>query len=884
MVAGFMLWGQADRHQRGVSLLDEGQRLYGEYLDIGDTAARSQALLSMDEALNLFVKEKDIPKISECLLGLAGVYSDRSESLSLAKDLYQWTFELQHGAMNEAGFSAAAGLSVLEFHLGFPDLARKYLEACDLLLEYFTEFKPSSVSGPFLAGCLASMGMAAYLLEEPERAVRYYQQMEEQPLPADADILLTTGFVCGLVDYSMIQADLGNLEKAVGLLKRVQTIYGSSKFKLVATLSRYSHGCGMVFLRAGSYQESVEFFETAASLNERLCGEFDLNTIHAEKQLASAYGYCGRFDEANRLFKSLVEEIELIYGADSREMFTTWVDWGTSLVLQGDYKRAVQASEQAIDISKRLDVTLHQGYTNGIISSLRKGDKKQAATFASDAVGLVKEYCKRRLAFLDERSRDRFWSVQGVNYLNSIMAGASYPSDASGTLFDAALLSKGLLMNASRELEHFFRAAKEGGAMETYQSLKQAKDRMAYLYSGTRAERDEAKRLMEETALAERRLMEQARQYGDFLRYMDLSWKDVSACLEPGDVCVEFVRYVLDDESHYCAAVLVPGQNPKNISLPGIKDDMLTGHRPEDLYARKSTLYQTVFSPLEPMLKNARTVYFSPAGVLHSVALESVVSPDGGRMNERFRMKRMSSSRELLKGFSRVVRWDKAVLFGGIDYDAEVVPAQTASANSRGQVDSGWPYLPGTLEEVHKIQELLASSETIVHTGSAAGSRQFKALSGSGTNLIHVATHGYYDKTATSQLDEGYDDETMLQSGLVMAGANRDGEGLLSSHEISRLDLEETDMAVLSACGTGLSPFQYDESYGLVRAFKKAGCQSILMTLWDVEDLRAQEFMVEFYRARTAGSDNEESLRKAGSLIKTKYPGTLDWAAFVLLD
>ena len=56
------------------------------------------------------------------------------------------------------------------------------------------------------------------------------------------------------------------------------------------------------------------------------------------------------------------------------------------------------------------------------------------------------------------------------------------------------------------------------------------------------------------------------------------------------------------------------------------------------------------------------------------------------------------------------------------------------------------------------------------------------------------------------------------------------------------------------------------------------------MTLWDVDDERAQEFMVEFYRARTAGSDKEESLRTAGSLIRTKYPDTLDWAAFVLLD
>ena len=884
IVAAFVLWGQENRQPRGESLLKEGLRLYGNYMDLGDTTARSRALDVLEEALHIFVEGKDIPNASECLVGLASIYSDRSESMSLSKELYQWAFELQGEALTEAGFTAAAGLSVLDYHLGYPDLARKSLEICDLLLEYFTEIKPAAISGTSLAGCLSAMGMAAYLLEEPERAVRYYDRMEKQPLPADADVLATAGVVCGLVDYSMIQSDLGNLEKALELLKKVKAIYDSSQYKLVATLSRFSQASGTILLRAGLYQDAVEFFETAAVINDQLCGEFDLNTIHAVKQVASAYGYCDRFDEANQLFKNLVEEIGAIYGQDSREMFTTWVDWSVSLIRQHDYETAIQACQIANGISKKLDVTLHQGYVNGILAALYKGDEKLAATFAADAFGLVKDYCKQRLAFLDERSRDRFWAMRGVNYLNSIMAGASSPSDGSGVLFDAALLSKGLLMNASRELEHFFRALQEGDALQTYQTLKQAKDRMAYLYSGTQDEQIEARQMQEDAAGLERRLMAQVKQYGDFLQYTDCSWKDVAACLGPDDVCVEFVRFTLSEKSHYYAAVLVPGKNPVNVKLPDVTDDLLLGQRPEALYSGKSDLYRKVFAPLEPMLKRARTVYFSPAGVLHSVALESVVSPDGTRMNERYKMKRMSSSRELLKGFSRETRWNKAVLFGGIDYDAEAVPGQTAAAKSRGQVDLGWSYLPGTLEEVNQIRKLLATTETIVLSGADAGSGQFKALSGSGTNLIHVATHGYYDKTATSQLDEGYDDETMLQSGLVMAGANRDGEGLLSSHEISRLDLEETDLAVLSACGTGLSPLQFDESYGLVRAFKKAGCQSILMTLWDVDDERAQEFMVEFYRARTAGSDKEESLRTAGSLIRTKYPDTLDWAAFVLLD
>ena len=575
IVAAFVLCGQENRQPRGESLLNEGLRLYGNYMDLGDTTARSRA----------------VDNVSECLVGLASIYSDRSESMSLSKELYQWAFDLQGEALTEAGFTAAAGLSVLDYHLGYPDLARKSLEICDLLLEYFTEIKPTAISGTSLAGCLSAMGMAAYLLEEPERAVRYYDWMEKQPLPADADVLATAGVVCGLVDYSMIQSDLGNLEKALDLLKKVKAIYDSSQFKLVATLSRFSQASGTVYRQAGLHQEAVEFFETAAVINHHLCGEFDLNTIHSVKQVALTYGYCGRFDEANQLFKNLVEEIGAIYGKDSREMFSTWVDWSVSLIQQHDYETAIQACQIANDISKKLDVTLHQGYVNGILAALYKGDEKLAATFAADAFGLVKDYCKRRLAFLDERSRDRFWAIRGVNYLNSIMAGASSPSDGSGVLFDAALLSKGLLMNASRELDHFFRSLQEGDALQTYRSLKQAKDRMAYLYSGTREEQVEARRMQEDAAGLERRLMVQVKQYGDFLQYTDCSWKDVAACLGPDDVCVEFVRFTLSEKSRYYATVLVPGKNPVNVELPDMTDDLLLGQRPEALYSGKSDLY-----------------------------------------------------------------------------------------------------------------------------------------------------------------------------------------------------------------------------------------------------------------------------------------------------
>ena len=99
-------------------------------------------------------------------------------------------------------------------------------------------------------------------------------------------------------------------------------------------------------------------------------------------------------------------------------------------------------------------------------------------------------------------------------------------------------------------------------------------------------------------------------------------------------------------------------------------------------------------------------------------------------------------------------------------------------------------------------------------------------------------------------------------------------------------------LAVLSACKTGLGDLSGDGVFGLQRGFKKAGTQSIIMSLWKIDDLATQMIMNEFYKNYFSGIDRHESLRIAQRKLREKkdndgiliFKDPYYWAGFIILD
>ena len=129
----------------------------------------------------------------------------------------------------------------------------------------------------------------------------------------------------------------------------------------------------------------------------------------------------------------------------------------------------------------------------------------------------------------------------------------------------------------------------------------------------------------------------------------------------------------------------------------------------------------------------------------------------------------------------------------------------------------------------------------------------------------------------------------MLNSKIIFRSAGDSVEdGNLYAHELYGIDLSSSQLAVLSACETGVGIQVPGEGiYSLARGFAYAGCPSIVMSLWRVSDETSAELMDLFYENLANGLEKDEALQKA----KIKYlenandlsAHPANWAAFISL-
>jgi CHAT domain-containing protein len=234
---------------------------------------------------------------------------------------------------------------------------------------------------------------------------------------------------------------------------------------------------------------------------------------------------------------------------------------------------------------------------------------------------------------------------------------------------------------------------------------------------------------------------------------------------------------------------------------------------------------------------------------------------------------------------------------GGVHYDAKPDTENKNSSNSpidTRSLSDTFSYLPGTEKEVRDIAAMLEaqSLSTSLLTGAEAQERTLNRLAS--PHILHIATHGFFlPDSARGLMVEA--DQAMLRSGLLLAGANqsiqqagrtaKDNDGILLAAEAAQLNLQQTQLVVLSACETGLGSTQGSEGVlGLQRAFREAGARYLIMSLWQVLDAPTQQMMSLFYQYWIADQlPIRQAFSKAQKDMQQQY-APYAWAGFVLVE
>jgi CHAT domain-containing protein len=215
--------------------------------------------------------------------------------------------------------------------------------------------------------------------------------------------------------------------------------------------------------------------------------------------------------------------------------------------------------------------------------------------------------------------------------------------------------------------------------------------------------------------------------------------------------------------------------------------------------------------------------------------------------------------------------------------------------------DKQIPDLPGTEREIAELKSLLINKgwKTDEFTEKLATEEKVKELDN--PKIFHIATHGFYSPATEQNLEEEMTnsesqiaDNPLLKSGLLLSGAgdillktnynyNIDN-GVLTAYEAMNLNLDRTDLVVLSACETGLGEVSQGEGvYGLQRAFLVAGAKMLIMSIFKVDDEATQKLILNFYERWLATANMRKSFIEAKRDLRKEYPDPIYWGSFMII-
>jgi len=895
-------------HPDVVTALDGVASLYE---DVGKYA-EAEALYNRSLTITEKVYRPEHPKTAVSFSNLAKLYLDEGKYAD-AKASYEQSLAINTKALGPRHLSVATNLDCLGqialLRGEYPEAERLFNQSLDIRKHALGPQHPE-------------VGQSFNNLAEVYRAEGLFMKAEQ--LYGQALLIAKTMF--GRDKYAA-----GNILNNLALLKQAQEKYSEAEALFRSALivaekvagpesmvtARFYNNLGTLFVDQERYADAEEMHKRALAIMEKVSGEDHPDLARSFNNLAMVYWAEDKYEDAEELLKRAMVIWEKTWSPDQPFINGPMVNLAG---LYSEWGRPEQA-DQLYD--------------------------RSLSNFAN-----VFDYLFPFMAETERLSFLHMFSGLFPDYYSFCFRYAKQNPQLIGKMYDVALWQKGLVGRSMAAARAKLAARDDKEALGLLEKLTTMKSRLASLLLSQRAEKGQWKekvdRLAKEVDEIEKELAKKSNLLPAMAKAEKITWRDVQTGLKPGEAAVELLRFPFSNVKHaprepYYVALVITSEtrtaptlifigNAKDIEdVPLMKYRDLSSEHP---LAKRTdgSVYRSIWKPLDVALGGVEKIYISPDGILNLISFPVIPLGDGRRLIDKYDVRVVSSTKDLLRN-KQSPTGKSAVLIGDPKFDLSEAQQRVAVAKaSRDATNSGPEVagpgtvlrsdelrirkklipLPATKLEIANIRAIFEKESWLVDTFTEGDATEEAIQRVKGPRVLHVATHAFFlsDQQnlfsrpanfvirSPEQLPLGFDDP-MLRSGLFFAGANRAlqgqrpaqdlEDGILTAYEATDLNLQGTELVVLSACVTGLGRISNGEGvFGLRRALNEAGAHAVLMSLWAVPDRETQELMTLFYSKWLAGEDKHQALRDAEielrATVKARYgeDRPFYWGGFVL--
>jgi CHAT domain-containing protein len=838
------------------------------------------------------------------LFGVKGLFDEAEDNLARAKKIIS-------RADNLVGFddlSTAQQLASLYIQLGKYTLTEELLT--ELIAEYEMLYGKNSIR---LVEPLVNFGRLALAEGDYTGADKIAQRANQIAISVYGDKsskTASTQKLLGDIEYS-----IGDYERAeeniAKALASQEKQFGRNHIEVAKSLAQLSL---IKFYKGDKFQETEKIMLEAQEIMGSRLGKENPQYADILKNVAFINIVAKKYDAA---FSALTQA-EAIWRKKTGSKNN--INAAAIFTLTGDvfyqlknYKKAEEYYSQSKNIYEKYFSRNHPEYVK-ILSKQAKvyymeKDYKRSKRNIEEALSNYENFIKQYFPALSEREKAKYWNtIKGdFEFYNTLAFGQLEDfRDLSGKVYNYQLLTKALLLSSSIKIRERIMNSNDEALKSTYSEWVKKKEFLTNVLSMSTDQLTQnaidANALNNEVERLERTLSEKSELFGQNFEVKKVTYENVQKSLGKNEVALEMVRYryfnhaFTDSIIYQALYVKNDGARPKSIGLP-------EGHRMEDRffkYFRNSIInqqedrfsYGVFWDPIQKEIGLSTTIYLSPDGVYNQLNLEAIPTPDGKYVIDNSNIVLVSNTKDL---YLRKIKSKPGVpsktatMFGN--------PAFYASASNSKRVAP----LPGTEKEVSQLQTLLKEKgwQTTEYVETFASEDKVKGMES--PKIFHVATHGFTtpsseqsESEALTENEAKLNENPLMKTGLLLKGAgdildktnyNYNIEsGILTAYEAMSLNLDKTDLVVLSACETGLGEIANGEGvYGLQRAFLVAGAKVLIMSMFKVDDEATQKLILNFYKKWLTTNNMRQSFVEAKKELRVEYPNPIYWGAFMMI-